>query len=170
MNNQNRQSILLSMTGLFAAMITLMTGFILHIPYGTNGGYVHFGDAFIYIAASMLPRPYAIAAALIGAGLADLLTAPMWMPATIIIKFLLVLLFTNQGNQLLVKRNMFAPFLAIPVTVIGYYIAEAILFGSFITPAASIPGNIIQGAGSIAIYYFIAGALQKAHTPSFKML
>lgn len=170
MNNQNNRSTLLCVTGLFAAMITLMTGFILHIPYGTNGGYVHFGDAFIYIAASMLPRPYAIAAALIGAGLADLLTAPIWMPATIIIKFLLVLLFTNQGNQLLVKRNMFAPILAIPVTVIGYYIAEALLFGSFITPAASIPGNIIQGAGSIAIYYFIASALQKTHTPSFKML
>lgn len=170
MNNLNKHSSLLCTTGLFAAMITLMTGFILHIPYGTNGGYVHFGDAFIYIAASMLPRPYAIAAALIGAGLADLLTAPVWMPATLIIKFLLVLLFTNQGNQLLIKRNMIAAFLAIPITVIGYYIAEGLLFGSFVTPLASIPGNIIQGAGSIAIYYFIAGALQKANTPSFKML
>lgn len=170
MNTQNKNSTLLCTAGLFAAMITLMTGFILHIPYGINGGYVHFGDAFIYIAASILPRPYAIAAAVIGAGLADLLTAPAWMPATIVIKLLLALLFTNQGNQLLVKRNIIAPFVAIPITVIGYYIAEGILFGSFVTPAASIPGNIIQGAGSIVIYYFIAGALQKAHTPSFKML
>lgn len=170
MNNQNKQISLLCATGLFAAMITLMTGFILHIPYGTNGGYVHFGDAFIYLAASMLPRSYAIAAAIIGGGLADLLTAPAWMPATIIIKFLLALLFTNQENHLLVKRNMIAPFLAIPITVIGYYIAEGVLFGSFITPVASIPGNVIQGMGSIAIYYFIAGALQKVHTPSFKML
>ncbi len=170
MNNLNKRSTLLCVTGLFAAMITLMTGFILHIPYGTNGGYVHFGDAFIYIAASMLPRPYAIAAALIGAGLADLLTAPAWMPATIIIKFLLVLLFTSQGNQLLVKRNMIAPFLAIPITVTGYYIAEGILFGSFITPVASIPGNVIQSAGSILIYYFIGNALQKSRMLSFKAL
>ena len=170
MNNLNKRSSFLCTTGLFAAIITLMTGFILHLPYGTNGGYVHFGDAFIYIAASMLPRPYAIAAAVIGAGLADLMTAPAWMIATIIIKFLLVLLFTNQGNHLLVKRNKIAPFLAVPITVLGYYIAEMLLSGSYLTPLASIPGNVIQGAGSIAIYYFIAGTLQKARTPSFKML
>ena len=170
MNNLNKNSTMLCMTGLFAAMITLMTGFILHIPYGTNGGYVHFGDAFIYIAASILPRPYAIAAALIGAGLADLLTAPAWMIATIIIKFLLVMLFKSQNDQLLTKRNMAAPILAIPVTVIGYYIAEGILFGSFITPVASVPGNLIQSAGSIIIYYFIAGALQKTNLRSLRAL
>ena len=88
MNKNQNRSLLLCITGLFAAMITLMTGFILHIPYGANGGYIHFGDALIYIAASILPRPYAIAAAVIGGGLADLMTAPIWAPATIIIKFL----------------------------------------------------------------------------------
>ena len=165
-----KKSTLLSVTGLFAAMITLMTGFILHIPYGANGGYIHFGDALIFIAASMLPKPYAIAAAVIGAGLADLLTAPMWMPATILIKLLLVLPFTNQGNQLLTKRNVIVPFLGFPITVIGYYIAEVILFGSLAAPLASIPGNMIQAGGSIIIYYFIASSLQKVHAPSFKVI
>ena len=79
----------MTLTGLFAAMITLMTAYICHIPYGANGGYIHFGDALIYIAAVLLPRPYALAAAAIGGGLADLLTAPMWAPATIIIKMLI---------------------------------------------------------------------------------
>ena len=62
--------------GLFAAMITVMTAYICHIPYGVNGGYIHFGDALIYLAAVFLPRPYALAAAAIGGGAADLLTAP----------------------------------------------------------------------------------------------
>ena len=35
----------MTLTGLFAAMITLMTAYICHIPYGANGGYIHFGDA-----------------------------------------------------------------------------------------------------------------------------
>lgn len=170
MNTQTPKSTLLCVTGLFAAMITLMTGYILHIPYGANGGYIHFGDAVIFIAASMLPKPYAIVAAVIGAGLADLLTAPMWMPATILIKFLLVLPFTNQGKQLLAKRNLFAPFFGIPVTIIGYYIAEVILFGSLAAPLASVPGNLIQASGSIVIYYVMGSALKKAHTPSFKTL
>lgn len=148
-------------TGLFAAIITLMTGFILHIPYGVNGGYVHFGDAFIFLAASLLPRPYALTAAVIGGGLADLLTAPMWMPATVIIKFLLVLSFKSETNKLISKRNIIAAVTAIPITVIGYYFAEAILFGSYITPIASIPGNIIQSTVSIAIYFFIAKTLEK---------
>ena len=40
---------------LFAALITIMTAYIGHIPVGVNGGYVHFGDALIYLAASILP-------------------------------------------------------------------------------------------------------------------
>ena len=83
-------------TGLFAAMITVMTAYICHIPYGANGGYIHFGDALIYVAAVFLPRPYALAAAAIGGGLADLLTAPMWAPATIIIKMLITLPITSK--------------------------------------------------------------------------
>lgn len=43
----------LTTTGLFAAMIVLMTAYICHIPYGANAGYIHFGDALIYLAAAM---------------------------------------------------------------------------------------------------------------------
>ena len=63
--------------GLFAAMITIMTAYICHIPYGANGGYIHFGDTLIYLAAVLLPRPYALAAAAIGGGMADMLTAQL---------------------------------------------------------------------------------------------
>ena len=81
---------------MLAALITVMTAWFCHLPVGINGGYIHFGDAVIYLAAAILPRPYALAAAAIGAGLADVLTAPMWAPATIVIKMLLVLPFTNK--------------------------------------------------------------------------
>lgn len=53
----------LTTTGLFAAMITIITAYICHIPYGANGGYIHFGDALIYLSAVFLPPPYALAAA-----------------------------------------------------------------------------------------------------------
>lgn len=100
MNEKQQKPVtLLTVTGLFAAIITLMTAYICHIPYGANGGYIHFGDALIYVAAVILPRPYAMAAAAIGGGLADLLTAPMWAPATIIIKMLITLPFTSKNGQ-----------------------------------------------------------------------
>ena len=45
----------LTFTALLAAMITVFTAYICHIPVGSNGGYIHFGDSLIYIAASLLP-------------------------------------------------------------------------------------------------------------------
>ena len=51
---------LLTLTGIFAALICLFTAYICHIPVGPNGGYLHFGDTFIYVAASLLPQPYAL--------------------------------------------------------------------------------------------------------------
>ena len=55
MNEKQQKPVtLLTVTGLFAAIITLMTAYICHIPYGANGGYIHFGDALIYVAAVIL--------------------------------------------------------------------------------------------------------------------
>ena len=166
MKNRSNSITLLAITGLFAAMVTLMTAFICHIPYGANGGYIHFGDALIYTAAVFLPQPYALAAAAIGAGLADLLTAPMWAPATIIIKILITLPFTCKSDKIVSKRNIVAPFIAMIITIVGYYIAEGILFGSFAAAVASIYGNVIQGIGSAVIFFVFGAALDRAHLKS----
>lgn len=156
----------LTMTGLFAAMITVMTAYICHIPYGANGGYIHFGDALIYMAAVFLPRPYALTAAAIGGGMADLLTAPMWAPATIIIKMLITLPFTSKEGRILIPRNIAAPFIAAVISATGYYLAEGILFGSFIAPLASIAGSAVQSGGSAVIFLVLAAAMDKAHLKS----
>ena len=100
-----KQTLKLVTTGIFAAMITVMTAYICHIPYGMNGGYIHFGDTLIYLAAVFLPRPCALAAAAIGGGMADLLTAPVWMPATVIIKMLIVLPFSGKNGKLFVPAE-----------------------------------------------------------------
>lgn len=155
--------VLLTITGLFAAMITLMTAYIFHIPYGANGGYIHFGDALIYVAAVLLPRPYAFAAAAIGGGLADLLTAPMWAPATIIIKILITLPFTNHNDRMLSPRNITAPFIAALISATGYYLAQGILFGSFVSPIASFAGSAVQSGGSAVIFLALAAALDRVH-------
>ena len=55
---------LLVTSALFAASITVVTAYMLHIPLPT-GGYIHLGDALIYLAACLLPVPCAAAAAAI---------------------------------------------------------------------------------------------------------
>ena len=157
----------LTLTGLMAAMITMMTAYICHIPIGVNGGYIHFGDSIIYLAAVLLPTPYALAAAAIGGGLADLMTAPMWAPATIIIKMLITIPFTNKSAKIITPRNIIATVIAYLITGIGYFIAEYIIFGSFGSALiASLSGNLIQSVGS-AIFFIIFGlALDKVHLKS----
>jgi len=59
------------------------------------------------------------------------------------------------------KRNLFAPFFALLITVGGYYVAEALIFGNWISPIVSVWGNVVQIAGSAVIYYILAGVLEK---------
>ncbi len=163
MENRNIATSKLVTTGLFAAMITIMTAYIFHIPYGANGGYIHFGDALIYLGAVFLPRPYALAAAAIGGGMADILTAPMWAPATVIIKMLIVLPFSGKESQIICPRNVAAPFVAAVISAAGYYLAEGILFGSFVAPLASVMGSVVQSGGSAVIFLALGTALDKVH-------
>ena len=152
----------LTLTGILAALITLFTAYIVHIPVGAAGGYIHLGDALIYLSAALLPTPYAMAAGAIGGGLADLLTAPMWAPATILIKILIVIPFTSKGTSILNKRNLIAPLIAMLISIAGYYVAEVILYGKEAAFLVSVTTNTIQGIGSAAVFYIFGAAFQKA--------
>lgn len=154
----------ITLTGLMAAMIAIMTAYICHIPVGVNGGYIHFGDSLIYIAAALLPAPYALAAAAIGGGFADLMTAPIWAPATIIIKMLITIPFSNKSAKIITPRNIIATALACLISIIGYFVAEYFIFGALSSALlASISGNLIQSGGS-AVFFIVFGlALDKVH-------
>ncbi|MBS6475804.1 MAG: TIGR04002 family protein [Clostridiales bacterium] len=148
--------------GLFAAVIAVMTGLVPHIPIGATGGYLHFGDAFIFLAASFLPWPYALAAAAIGGGLADVLAgAPEWALYTVVIKALIALCFTAKREKLLNVHNWLALLFAWLISVGGYYLAEAFIYGNWVAPVASIPGNCIQALGSSIIFVLAALLLDR---------
>lgn len=150
---------LLTITALFAAAITVMTAYMLHIPIPGASGYIHLGDALIYLAACLLPVPYAAAAAAIGAGLADLLTAPMWVLPTLVIKAAMVLFFTSKGEKLLCRRNLAAIVIAGLFSPAAYALAGCVMAG---TMAAFVPqflGTLVQGIGSGALFLVIAPAL-----------
>lgn len=151
----------LVMAALFSAIVFMFTAYLFHIPIGHTGGYAHFGDAFIFIAATILPFPYGLLVGAIGASLADFASGvPVWIPYTIVIKPLMALCFTNKGDKILGgKRNLAAPVLAGIICLIGYYIAEGIIYGNFITPMASIGGGLIQFFGSIIFFYIFASII-----------
>lgn len=145
------------LAALFAAIICTTIAFIPRIPTGFNGGYIHLGDTFIYLAAVLLPTPYAMVAAGIGAGLADALSGGMvWIIATIIIKPVMVLFFTSKSDKLLCKRNILALFISGFVGCFGYYLAGAIMSGNFIAPLATLYLEAIQPVVS-GIIFLLAG-------------
>ena len=160
--NQSKSTRLYVTTALFAAMIFLVTAYLLHIPTPATGGYIHLGDAFIYLAASMLPTPFAIAAGGIGEALSDLLTGgAVYALPTLLIKSAMVLCFSSVGKKMITKRNIAATVFAGIICIGGYYLTEVIIYHSFLSPLVEIPANLIQAGASAVIYLMIGNAFDR---------
>lgn len=163
MNKKQNQIKNLALAGLFAAMICVTTAYLFHIPLGVNGGYVHMGDGLIYLAAALLPTPYAMLAGAMGGCLADLLTAPVWAPATFVIKMLIVLPFTSRKDSVLNVHNHIGLVVSASISFLGYLVAERILFGTWVAILPSLMGSLTQSVAS-AILYIVAGhSLDRIH-------
>ena len=138
------------LSALFAALIYIFTAFF-HIPSHT--GYTHVGDAFVYLAGSVLPAPYAMCAGAVGGVLADVLGGyALWAPGTGIIKALTALCFSRKGSTILHPRNRWAIAPAFVLCVGGYYTYESLITGNWGAALLGIPGYCIQVAASAAVY------------------
>ena len=156
---KNNHIKLICLTGIFSALVFVVTAY-LHIP--TYNGYVHCGDGFIFIAASILPMPYAIAVGVLGAMFADLVTGyAIWAPGSMIIKGLLALLFTCKANKIITKRNLIMLLPAALISAAGYYLYEVLITGSFLASLSGIPGSLIQALTSSIIYVALGTAMDK---------
>ena len=146
---------------MFAALIFVFTVFAVMAIPGT-GGYVHLGDAVIYLAASILPFPFALFSAAIGAAFADLYVGfALYAPATFLIKPLMAACFTAKREKLLCRRNAVALGAAGLINIVGYYLTEAVITGSLLVPAASVFYNFLQSAGSALLFLLFAFALDR---------
>ena len=149
----------LIVSAVFAALIFVSITFF-HIPNGL-GGVIHFGDGLIFIAATILPFPYAMAVAAIGAGLFNLLMVPMWLPFTVIIKPLMTLCFSAKSETILGEsRNAVGPFVGLVINTVLYFFANWILFDNY-TALAAVPPLLVQGGGSIVIFFVLAYSLDR---------
>lgn len=163
-NKANEKLLYMVYAGLFAAMTALFTA-MLHIPAGN--GYIHCGDAVIYLAASVLPMPYAVGAAAIGGMTADLLSGyPLYALPTFLIKGLLALIFSVIGGKRPVDgRRLTAMLLCGIISVLGYWVTAVILYGGWTAQfIATAPGNLIQAVGSGVIYAVSAAALERVRS------
>ena len=146
----------------FIAIIFLAIS-IFRVPNGL-GGFIHFGDSLIFVAAALLPVPFSLFVAALGPGLFNLAAegGAIWFPFTIIIKPIMALCFTCKGGSILGPvRNRVAPFLAAGINTVLYSFANMILFDGFAAGVAALLGLVIQGVGSIVCFFVIAAALDR---------
>jgi uncharacterized repeat protein (TIGR04002 family) len=156
---KNKHTRLMCITGVFTALVFVVTAY-LHIP--TNNGYIHVGDGLIYLAACILPLPYAMIVGAGGAFLADCLTGfAIWAPGSVVIKAVTVLLFTNKKNKITALRNWLALIPSAIICVGGYYLYESLLYSNFIAPLASIPASLTQSAASSILFIAIGLTIDK---------
>lgn len=156
---------LMCITGVFVAIVYIFTAYF-HIPSHT--GYTHIGDGFIYIAACILPLPYAVATGAVGALLADCLSGfAIWAPASVIIKSLTVLCFSSKNEKIVCLRNILALIPAWFVCIFGYYLYESIITGNFIAPLAGIMGYITQCALSSILFVVLGSALDRIKAKNY---
>ena len=151
----------LVIAAVFAAAITATTAYVLHIPLPT-GGYVHVGDALIYLAATLLPLPWAMAAGAVGGALADLLTAPVWAPATFVIKLLICLPFTARRERILTARNAGAVVAAGLLSPTLYGFVNVWFARSWAAYPPQFLGTLVQGIGSGVVFLVLALACARA--------
>ena len=86
-----------------------------------------------------------------------------WAPATFIIVGLMGYIVGWIAEH---KNDMMGYILAIvaacAIKIVGYYIAEALIYGNWIQPVMSIPGNLIQIGVAAVVVLPIVGVLKKA--------
>lgn len=155
----------LTITALFIALTYVFTAFInVRLPIAANGGLIHLGNVPLFICAILFGKKSGAIAGGVGMGLFDLLSGwTAWAPFT----FIIVAVMGFAVGAITEKRHglgwdALAIAVAAVIKVVGYYIAEVIIYGNWLAPAASIPGNLVQIGVAAVIVLIIIEPLRKA--------
>lgn len=150
---------LICISAMIAALVFVAT-FLVKVPLPV--GYVHIGDGIVFLASALLPLPYAMVAAAVGVGLADLCAGyAIYIPVTVLIRILTVLCFSRK-KAMLCWRNVFALAASILICAFGYWAFEAVfMYESGLAALAGVPFNIAQSALGAVIYIVVSKAAGK---------
>lgn len=153
----------LTINAMCIALTFVATAFInIRLPIMANGGLIHLGNVPLFLSAMIFGKKTGAIAGAFGMGLFDLISGwTAWAPFTLVI----VGIMGYAAGKISAKNTIFCYFIAIVVAliikVVGYYIAEMILYSNYIAPIASIPGNVVQVITAGIIVLPIITALKK---------
>ena len=150
-------------TGLSIALVFVATFINIKLPIG-YGGLIHLGNVPLFLVAIIFGKKIGAIAGAFGMGLFDLLGGWFaWAPGTFIIVGLMgytVGWIAEHKNDMV--GYVLAMLAACALKIVGYYIVEGLIYGNWIQPVASIPGNLIQIGVAAVVVVPIVGVLRKA--------
>ncbi|MCM1165269.1 MAG: ECF transporter S component [Lachnospiraceae bacterium] len=157
----------LCFAAMFAALIFAATKLI-QVPTPT-GGYVHFGDCFILIAAWTLGPVYGFAAAGIGSALVDLMGYAQYVPGTFFVKGLMAMTaalimraFPKREGRTRALGFAAGGLAAEVIMICGYYLYEALPLGyGFAGALEGVFGNALQGAFGLCVGTVLMRMIEK---------
>lgn len=164
--NKNSLSVSeIAITGVCIALTFIATGFInIRLPIAANGGLVHLGNVPLFLAAIIYGKRTGAFAGSFGMALFDLMGGwVLWAPFTFVTVGLMgftVGAITEKHHGF--RWNVLAIAAACVIKIVGYYIAEGIIYGNWVAPALSIPGNLVQVGVAAVLVLPIAEVVRRA--------
>lgn len=155
----------IAINGVCIALTLVATAFInIRLPIAANGGLVHLGNVPLFLAAIIFGKKTGAFAGAFGMGLFDLLSGwTLWAPFTFVIVGLMGFAVGKiTENRIGFRWNVLAIAVACVIKVVGYYIAEVIIYRNWIAPVLSIPGNLVQIGVAAVIVLPIVEIVRKA--------
>lgn len=155
-----------AINGISIALVFIATGFInLRLPIVANGGLIHLGNVPLFLAAIIFGKKTGAISGAVGMALFDLFSGwTLWAPFTFVIVGIMgwvVGKITEDKSHNTILWYVIAILAALAIKIVGYYIAEGIIYGNWVAPAASIPGNIVQILTAAVIVLPLAKPLKK---------
>lgn len=160
---------LLVYAALSIALVFVCTAFVnVRLPIAANGGLIHLGNVPLFIIAILYGRWLGALAGGFGMALFDVVGGWfLWAPFTLII---VALMGYTVGAICEKHRSLPAYALALTaaclIKVAGYYGAEGIIYGNWMAPMTSIPGNLVQVGMASAVVLPVVTKLRK-HAQAF---
>ena len=133
--NRNSSLIFLTITALMTALVYVFTAFInIKLPIAANGGLIHLGNVPLFIGAILFGRRVGAISGGIGMALFDLLSGwTVWAPFTLVT----VGLMGYVVGLICERKNKFGWYIvaivaACAIKIVGYYIAEAVIYQNLV--------------------------------------
>ena len=163
--NKNLSVYFITITALLTALVYVFTAFVnIRLPIAANGGLIHLGNVPLFLGAILFGMRVGAIAGGVGMALFDLLSGwTVWAPFTLVTVGLMgYAVGLIAGHKDKFGRYIAAIAAACAIKIIGYYIAEAVIYQNLIIPLGSIPGNLVQIGCAAVVVLAVIVPLRKA--------